>query len=69
MANLILEEVVHIIREQVELCGYSQKTVAFNLGVSPQYLSDILRYKRLPGDKILKALGLRKEITYVRRQQ
>ena len=66
MSNLILEDVVSLIREQVRLCGYSQKTVAFNLGISPQYLSNILRYKREPGAKILKPMGLKKETTYVK---
>ena len=57
-------DVVGLIREQVRLCGYSQKTVAFNLGVSPQYLSDILRYRREPGAKILRAMNLKKRILY-----
>lgn len=66
MSDLILEDVICILKEQVKLCGYSQKIVAFNLGISPQYLSDILRFRRYPGSKILKPLGLSKRITYVR---
>lgn len=66
MNDLLLVEVVNLIRQQIELCGNSQKTVAFNLGISPQYLSDILRYRREPGAKLLKAMGLRKRIVYQR---
>lgn len=41
-----------------------QKEAASALGVSPQYLSDVLSGKRDPGPAILKALGLRRAITY-----
>lgn len=36
----------------------SQKNAAAALGMSAQYLSDVLRGRRTPGPKILKALGL-----------
>lgn len=65
MAELTHEDVVNLIRERVKLCGYCQKTVAFNLGVCEAYLSDILRYKRKPGAKVLRALGLKKKVTYI----
>jgi hypothetical protein len=38
--------------------------VASELGVSSQYLSDVLRGARDPGPKILVALGLERVITY-----
>lgn len=61
---MLQEGVVKLVQEQVKLCGGSQKTVAFNLGISPQYLNDVLKYRREPGPKILKALGLVKKVTY-----
>lgn len=42
----------------------SQKAVAKKLKISQQYLNDILRGRREPGDKILKPLGLKKVISY-----
>lgn len=36
----------------------NQKCVADRLGISPQYLGDILSGKRRPGRKVLRALGL-----------
>ena len=62
--NLTRDDVVNMLREQVKLCGYSQKTVAFNLGISPSYLSEILKYTREPGPKVLRVLGLRRESVY-----
>lgn len=66
MAELVREDVLNLIREQVKLCGYSQKAVAFDFGVSQTYLSDILRYKRPPGASVLKAMGLKKRVTYIK---
>lgn len=42
----------------------NQKEAAKTLGISPQYLNDILRYRREPGLKVLSALGLRKIVLY-----
>ena len=42
----------------------SQKEVARTLGISAQYLNDIMHYQRKPGKKILSGLGLRKIILY-----
>ena len=40
------------------------KQAATNLGISPQYLSDVIAGRRAPGAKILTALGLRRVVTY-----
>ncbi len=45
----------------------TQKEVAEELGVSPAYLNDYLHFRREPGPKLLEALGLRKVITYQRK--
>jgi hypothetical protein len=44
----------------------SQAAVAKELGISPQYLNDVLQKRRLIGKKILEALGLERSIVYVR---
>ena len=42
----------------------SQRALAKELGISEAFLTDVLRYRRNPGEKLLKALGLRKIILY-----
>lgn len=55
-----LREVLH--QKSVE--AGSQKALAAQLGVSPQYLGDVLNGKREPGESILEALGLCKVVHY-----
>jgi hypothetical protein len=42
----------------------SQRAVALELGISAQYLCDVLMDRRQPGKKILAALGIERQITY-----
>jgi len=42
----------------------SQKALAQEWGISEQYLSDILKGRREPGNKVLKQLGLVKMVVY-----
>lgn len=42
----------------------SQKDAAQAWGISAAYLTDVLKGRRDPGPKLLKALGIRKEVTY-----
>jgi hypothetical protein len=42
----------------------SQAAAAEAWGISKPYLSDILHGRRLPGPKLLKALGVRREVVY-----
>lgn len=44
----------------------SQAACAKALGISPAYLSDILKLNRDPGPSVLKALGFKKQVVYVR---
>lgn len=46
--------------------GRTQAEVAVKLGVTTQYLSDILHNRREPGPTVLKALKLRKVVLYQR---
>ena len=59
-----LAEVFGAIRAACRAAG-SQSAWAASIGVSPQYLSDVLNCRRDPGGAILRALGLRRVVTYV----
>jgi len=66
------EEVVDRIRLDLYYLariGGTQESAAKSLGISPQYLSDVLKGRREPGPKVLKALGLVRKVTYERSKQ
>ena len=54
---------VKLLRDQVATCK-SQKTVAAAIGISPQYLSDILAGKRELGTKVQSYFGVRRVVMY-----
>lgn len=58
-----LDELISLLEIEVKQAG-SQKEAAAKLGVSAQYLGDVLSGKREPGKKILDPLKLRKVIKY-----
>lgn len=43
---------------------FTQAALAEEIGISPQYLSEILRFKKPPSDLVLDFLGLEKIVTY-----
>lgn len=45
------------------------KAAAESLGVSQQYLTDVIKGRRDPGDKILSALGLQSRVVYETRTE
>ena len=47
----------------------TQKKLAEYLGVTGQYVNDIMHGRRQPGDSILKPLGLEKIICYIERKK
>jgi hypothetical protein len=57
------EQFLDYVKEQVNVHG-SQKALARHLGVGQAFLSDVLRGRRDPGDKIPAALGFRKVVSY-----
>jgi hypothetical protein len=63
---LSLPDVIALLAKRCEEAG-SQKAFAEANGVSAQYVSDVLKQKREPGEAILKALGLYKVESYSRR--
>lgn len=58
-----LDGLLSLLEAEVGRSG-SRKEAAKKLGVSAQYLGDVLNNKREPGKKILDALKLRKVISY-----
>lgn len=57
------DELREILQDAVIKAG-SQQAFAGKAGISQQYLSDLIKGRRTPGDTVLKALGLRKTIYY-----
>ena len=55
------------LKKRLEKSRLSQRELAQVLAISPQFLSDILRGNRQPGDAVLNYLGLERRITYVRK--
>ena len=60
--------VLEMLRRKARTAG-SQKALAEALGVTPAFLSDVLHGKREPGPTMLRALGLRRVVVYVRARQ
>ncbi len=50
------DQLISVLKKEIKAVG-SQKAYAFKHGVSQQYLSDVLNKRRIPGTKILNALG------------
>lgn len=57
-------EVFGAIRKACRAAG-SQSAWAASIGITPQYLSDVLNCRREPNKAILSALGLRRVVAYV----
>lgn len=57
------QELIERLRDAVNRAG-SQKDFAQQHGISEQYLSDVLRSRREPGQKILDALGVERVVRY-----
>lgn len=56
----VIKELKNILSDD----GWTQKSLAEKLNISPQYLSDILRGNRNPGKKVLNGLNIEKVILY-----
>ena len=59
-----MPEVVELLRVLATQSD-SQSDLAAEIGISPQYLNDILRGRRDPGETVLRYLGLQKRVIYV----
>jgi hypothetical protein len=60
---MTLEEFREYLKVRAHECG-SQKILARHLGVNEAYLSDVIRGRRDPSCKLLKACGFRRVVTY-----
>lgn len=68
MKRLTQEQFLNLIRDDVEDAG-SQKALAERIGVSNQYLGDVLRQRRSPGPKILAAYNVQPVTTYATKEE
>lgn len=59
-----MENPIEILRSLV--ANKTQAQVAEDLGVSPQYLSDVMKARRSPGKKLLDGMGIEKIVSYRR---
>ena len=62
-ASMTREQVIARLRAKCEVIGGQNKWAA-KYGISSQYISDVLRGRREPGEAILKSLKLKKVVTY-----
>jgi hypothetical protein len=60
-----LDTILYFLQLGIENAG-SQKEYANSLGISPAYLNDVIQGRREPGEKILRAIGLEKRVSYVK---
>ncbi len=63
MWTMTKAELIEHLRQLVEEAG-SQRNLAKRLGVSAPFIGDVLLGKREPAAKMLKALGLRRVVTF-----
>ncbi len=56
-------QLIALLKQQAKDAG-SQKQLAFKWGISQQYLSDVMDGRRMPGKKILDALGYEPVVVY-----
>lgn len=68
MKRLTGAEFTKLLGTKVQEAG-SQKVFAQTLGVSEQYVSDLLRNRRSPGPKLLNSLGFREIRLYEREEE
>ncbi len=60
-----IDVLIWYLKQELEKAG-TQKAFARQCGISEQYLTDILKRRREPGEKLLKALKIKRVITYER---
>ena len=56
-------QLIALLKQQIKDAG-SQKTLAHRWGISQQYLTDVLKRRRMPNRKILDALGYESVVMY-----
>jgi DNA-binding phage protein len=61
--NMSPAEFLEYLSKEVAAAG-GQTLYAVHVGISKQYLNDILKGRKEPGMKLLKAIGFKKIVTY-----
>lgn len=61
--TLTEHDVIDRLREAIRVAG-SQRAFGRQHGISTQYINDVLRERREPGQKILDAIGVEKVVRY-----
>ena len=62
MLGFTLMEPIELLQQRLK--GKTQKQLAAELGLSVQYLADVMTRRREPGPKVLEALGLERVVSY-----
>jgi hypothetical protein len=57
------DELLHYIQLEIVKIGSAQNAAAL-WGISPAFLSDVRAKKRMPGPRLLRSLGMEKEVRY-----
>lgn len=57
------KELLELLQDMEKEAG-TRQALALKLGVSPAYLGDVMRDKKEPAHRLLKALGLRRVVTF-----
>lgn len=60
-----VDDVLDDIGAIIQKCGTAKKA-AKSLGISATYLNDVIHRRRLPGNSILRMLGYRSYVSYIR---
>ena len=63
---MTLESFREVLRKRCAEVG-SQRNYAKKIGVSPMFVCDVLKGRRDPGDKMLKAMGFERSIQITRK--
>lgn len=58
------EDFIKMMRDNMEILDCTQAEYAEMRGVSTAYLSDVLNGRREPGEKLLKAHGMKRVVYY-----
>jgi len=61
------DKLIDLLRREIAAAG-GQSAFARKAGISPQYISEVLRWNKPIGPRLLDALGIEKIITYRRKR-
>ncbi len=68
MTDLDILDIITILKCQADAIG-SQKALAKKIGITPQYLNNVINFRQDPGPIILEYLGVEKVVSYKGREE